>query len=120
MSPRPPTPTAPLAYFFGDDVFSIERAAAAFGRRVSGDGPPLQRWLAAGPATSAAAIGGARRDRRPFGGGTLAVVSDPAPLIRSKAGRDALAAVFPSVAPGNALVFLDPLDRLAEGRAPDR
>ncbi len=111
MSPPAPAPTAPLAYFFGDDVFSIERAAAAFGRRVGGDGPPLQRWLAAGQATSAAAIGERVATGALFGGGTLAVVADPAPLIRSKAGREALAAVFPSVAPGNALVFLDALDR---------
>ena len=46
-----------------------------------------------------------------FGGGTLAVVADPGPLIRSKAGRAELTEVLATVAPGNALVFVESLDR---------
>src|SRR4029450_12768311 len=42
-----------------------------------------------------------------FGGGTVAVVVDPAPLLRSKADREALEQAIRTVAPGNALVFLE-------------
>ena len=42
-----------------------------------------------------------------FGGGTIVVVAEPLPLIRGAEGREALAAVLPTLAPGNALVFLD-------------
>ena len=41
----------------------------------------------------------------------MAIVADPGPLIRSKAGREELAATLAVVAPGNALVFVDALDR---------
>jgi DNA polymerase III delta subunit len=114
MSPTPKAsaPAVPLAYYFGDDAWSLERAAEALARRVSGEvGPPLERWRAGGAATSAAVIGERVATGALFGGGTLAVVSDPAPLIRSKAAREELAAMFATLAPGNALVFLDPLDR---------
>jgi len=40
-------------------------------------------------------------------GGTVAVVVDPAPLLRAKAEREALEAAIRTVAPGNALVFLE-------------
>ena len=42
-----------------------------------------------------------------FGGGTLAVVTDPGPLLRSKAGREAVERLLVTVAPGNALVFVE-------------
>jgi DNA polymerase III delta subunit len=47
-----------------------------------------------------------------FGGGTVAVVTDPGPLLRSKAGREAVERLLASVAPGNALVFVE----LGDGR----
>ena len=49
-----------------------------------------------------------------FGGGTVAVVVDPAPLLRSKADREALERAIRTVAPGNALVFLEQGDARAE------
>jgi DNA polymerase III delta subunit len=42
-----------------------------------------------------------------FGGGTAVIVSDPAALLRTKAEREALQAVFASVAPGNGLAFVE-------------
>lgn len=103
---------APLAYYFGDDAWSLERAAEALARRVAGeDGPTLERWRASGAVTSAALIGERVATGALFGGGTVAVVADPGPLIRSKAAREELTAMLSTVAPGNALVFVDPLDR---------
>ena len=42
-----------------------------------------------------------------FGGGTVAVIVDPAPLLRSKADREAMDRAIGNVAPGNALVFIE-------------
>lgn len=103
---------APLGYYWGDDTYSIERAADALARRVAGpDGEPLQRWRASGAATTAAHIGERVATGALFGGGTVAIVTEPLPLIRAKAARDELLAVLATVAPGNALAFLDPMDR---------
>ena len=112
MSRSAPAPSAPLAFYFGDDAWSVEHAAEALGRRVAGpDGTPLGRWRVAGAATSAALIGERIATGALFGGGTLALVADPVPLIRAKANREALIAILATVAPGNALVFVEALDR---------
>ena len=42
-----------------------------------------------------------------FGGGCVAVVTDPGPLLRSKDAREALERALGVVAPGNALVFVE-------------
>jgi DNA polymerase-3 subunit delta len=109
------TPTAPIGYYWGDDAYSIERAADRLARRVAGpDGEPLGRWRATGATTSAALIGERVATGALFGGGTVAIVREPLPLIRTKAARDELIAILVTVAPGNALVFLDPMDRWAK------
>lgn len=107
-----------LAFYWGDDVYGLERAAEEFGRRVAGStgGEDLERWRVAGAATSADEIGLRVATAPLFGGGTLVVVADPAPLLRSKADQVALVAVVGSVAPGNALVFLESGD--GSGRRP--
>jgi DNA polymerase III delta subunit len=112
VSPRAQLPSAPLAYYFGDDAWSVEHAADALGRRVAGaDGAPLGRWRATGATTSAGLIGERIATGALFGGGTIALVADPGPLIRSRANREALGAILATVAPGNALVFIEALDR---------
>jgi DNA polymerase III delta subunit len=105
-------PPVTLAYYFGDDTYSIDRAAIALARSAGGpDDPPLGRWRTTGATTSAAAIGERVATGALFGGGTLVIVADPAPLIRAKANRDELIAALATIAPGNALVFTDGLDR---------
>lgn len=105
-------PAAPIGYYWGDDVYSVERAAGELLRRIAGpDGERLQTWRVGGAATTAAQIGERIATGALFGGGTAAIVSEPGPLIRSKANREALLALLTTVAPGNALVFLDPVDR---------
>ena len=114
MSPpaRTAAPAAPLGYFFGDDGYSVERAAADLARRVAGpDGERLERWRTSGATTSAALIGERVATGAMFGGGTVAIVADPGPLIRSKAAREALVETLAVVAPGNALVFVDVLEK---------
>lgn len=99
-----------LGYFWGDDGYGLEAEAAALGRDVAGEGPPLTRWRVPGATTRVADIAERVATATLFGGGTLVVVEDPAPLLRSRGERDALLATLGAVAPGNALVFLEPTD----------
>ena len=101
---------APIGYFWGDDGYGLEAEAAALGREVAGDGPPLTRWRASGAATRVAEIAERVGTGTLFGGGTLVVVEDPSPLVRARADREALVATLGAVAPGNALAFLEPSD----------
>ena len=105
-------PSMSLAYYFGDDAYSVDRAAIALATRAVGpDEPPLERWRASGATTSAALIGERVATGAMFGGGTLAIVTDPAPLFKAKANRDELIATVTTIAPGNALVFVETFDR---------
>ena len=97
-----------LAYYRGDDGWSLDRAVDLVARRIERDGGARpDRWRVAGVETSAAAIAERVATSPLFGGGTVAVVVDPAPLLRAKAEREALDGAIRSVAPGNALVFLE-------------
>jgi DNA polymerase-3 subunit delta len=100
-----------VAHFRGDDTYSLDRAASQVGDRLAqASGEPPGRWRTTGAETSTAEILQHVATAPMFGGGTLAIVADPAPLLRSKADREALAAVLRALAPGNALVFLEPSD----------
>lgn len=97
-----------LAYFRGDDGYALDRAAAAVAElleRESGVRP--ERWRTPGAETDASAIVERVATAPLFGGGTVAVVVDPAPLLRSKEAREALERAIRNVAPGNALVFIE-------------
>lgn len=97
-----------LAYFRGDDGWSLDRAAASVARRLEREtGMAPDRWRVTGAETNAAAIGERVATSPMFGGGTVAVVTDPAPLLRSKADREALERAIGNVTPGNALVFIE-------------
>ena len=97
-----------LAYLRGDDDWALDRAARAVGDRLeAAAGGRPERWRVGGQETTAAAITERVATGTLFGGGTLAVVVDPAPLLRSKADREALAVAVRAVAPGNGLVFLE-------------
>jgi len=103
-----------LGYYWGDDEYGLEAAAVALGRRSADPGaePPVA-WRTTGAATRAAEIGERVATGTLFGGGTLAIVEDPGPLVRAKADREALLAAMAAVAPGNALVFLEPVEGTA-------
>jgi DNA polymerase III delta subunit len=105
--------TAPIAYFWGDDDLGLDQAAAAFGATLEPGAAPaaaLDRWRVRGDEIDHGALVERVGTSPLFGGGTLAIVVDPGPLIRSATGREATIAALDAVAPGNGLVFLDPAE----------
>jgi DNA polymerase III delta subunit len=102
---------ARVAYFFGDDDLTIDRAVARFGAQVADGGEPLERWDLRGNRNLAAAQIGELHGRVAtpvlFGGGTLAVVTNAGALAVRVEDRDALLGVVPLVADGNALVIVE-------------
>ena len=103
--------TARVAYFFGDDDLTIDRAVRRFGQEVAAGGEPLERWDLRGSRNTATAQIGELHGRvatsTMFGGGTLAVVTNAGALTVTNDDRDALFAVIPLVADGNALVIVE-------------
>ena len=102
--------SAPIAYYWGDDGYGLDRAASRLGERVAAGGEPLEVWRVRGEQTSPADVAERVGTAPMFSGGTLAIVSEPFPLIRAEENRDALVAAVDMVAPGNALVFLEPVE----------
>src|SRR5665811_2045681 len=77
-------PTAPLGFYWGDDAYSVARGPDALAARLAGDGPPLGRVRLSGSATTADEITEKVATATLFGGGTLVVIAEPAPLISTK------------------------------------
>jgi DNA polymerase III delta subunit len=115
-------PSAPLAYFWGEDAFSLEQAAARWAAGLpSLTGEPPDAWrVSLDDDADGAGDGLARRRVRAldeieqrlataplFGGGTAVVVRQPGALMREGAARERTLALLRSVAPGNGLCFLD-------------
>lgn len=129
MSPAARTVTgdtagsAPVAWFWGEDAWSIDRAVRDFGKRLAQQsGEILETWRAPGEDDGdGAETGGAAKKRSRvleeitsrlgtatlFGGGTLVIVRQPAWIARESAGKARLAALIRDVAPGNALCFAE-------------
>jgi DNA polymerase III delta subunit len=103
--------TARVAYFFGDDDLTIDRAVRRFGTELAAGGEPLERWDLRGSRNAAAAQVGELYGRvatvTMFGGGTLAVVANPGALTVRSEDRDALIGLVGLVGDGNALVFVE-------------
>ena len=99
-----------LGWFYGDDAWGLDNAADTMFWRLAAENPGLERARVSGDSTSAGGLGERVATGSLFGGGTLVVVTEPGPLVRSKEDRDALAALLTIVAPGNGLVFLEPTD----------
>jgi DNA polymerase-3 subunit delta len=105
-------PPASVALLWGDDELSasrtVDRLAEAHGEA---SGAPLERWELRGDASGAAELVAqvVERVSTPvmFGGGTLAVVTNVGPLLRATAQRDALLGAITTLAPGNAIVFVE-------------
>ncbi|HKZ91777.1 MAG TPA: DNA polymerase III subunit delta [Candidatus Limnocylindrales bacterium] len=128
------TGVPPLAYFWGEDAFSIERAASDLAMRLAPPGERLEMWRASqeddasdGDAASASA---ARRRARSldaieqhlgtaplFGAGTFVVVRQPAGLLAEATARERLVAMVRAVPPGNALCVTDLIAVGAHGPA---
>jgi len=104
------TPPIPLAYFHGDDDLTIERAVARFATSLAEGAEPLERWNVRGGRLAASEQLGELRNRIAtpvlFGGGTLAVVTNPGALMVTTAGRQAMLDLVPLAAGGNGLVIV--------------
>jgi DNA polymerase III delta subunit len=115
--------TPPLAYFWGEDAFGIERAALGYAQRISPPEERMEVWRTSldddaggdGASTSAArrrmrALDGIEQHlgMAPlFGAGTLVVLRQPAGLLAEKESRERLLALVATVPPGNALCITD-------------
>jgi DNA polymerase III delta subunit len=133
-----PTATAapPLAYLWGEDAWSIERAARDYRAALEADaGQPFDVWRApsdddesGSDAAGGASDGAVKKKSRAldeiaqhlatatlFGGGTLVIVRQPGWLLRESTSRERLLKMLPEVAPGNALCFTE---LLAQGGKP--
>ena len=124
-------PSAPVAYFWGEDAWSIENAARSFAAALSAEaGTTLEIWRTSGDeddsgdgAAASASRGGRVLDQIAerlstatlFGGGTLVVVRQPGSLVREAAARERLIALIANVAPGNAMCFVDLLAQGSKG-----
>ena len=128
MTPINATAAVPIAYFWGEDAFEIERAVNAFAREVgAAAGEPLEVWRSPtdDEASAESADGGSnasaskRRTRildeaamrlgtAPlFGGGTLVVIRQAGAMAREKTAEQRLVDLVRQVPPGNALAFSD-------------
>jgi competence protein ComEC len=112
VPPRPPRGRPMIvpivAWYRGGDGFALDRAVVAIARRLEEEtGAAPERWRVTGSETNVAQIGERVGTAPMFGGGCVAVVTDPGPLLRSKDSREALEKTLATVAPGNALVFIE-------------
>ncbi len=69
-----------IAYYRGGDGFALDRAVVAIARRLEQEtGAAPDRWRAIGAETNAAQIAERVGTAPMFGGGCVAVVTDPGP-----------------------------------------
>jgi len=105
-------PAPSVALLWGDDELATTRAVERLAEaHASEGGVPLERWELRGDAGSPGELVGQIVERLStpvlFGGGTLAVVSNVGPLIRKNEHRDALVGAIGTIAPGNAIAFVE-------------
>ena len=116
---------APLLYVWGDDELVAERLVGRFATALAGElGEPMDRWDLRGDLATAA-IGVAQLHERlatpaMFGGGTLAVVTNPGALVRSNATRDRIVEAIGLMAAGNALAIVEASKSGAKTPGPKR
>ncbi len=97
-----------IAYFRGGDGFALDRAVIEIAHRLEREtGAAPDRWRVTGTETTVAQVQERVGTAPMFGGGCMAVVTDPGPLLRSRDSREALDRTLGAVAPGNALVFIE-------------
>lgn len=113
-----------LAYFWGEDAFSIERAARAWADHIAPEGETMETWRASldedtGDADGVSSSVTKRRARTLddieqhlgmaplFGAGTLVLIRQPAGLLAEKDARERLIGLVDAVPRGNALCVTD-------------
>ena len=110
-----PAVRSPLAYYWGDDGYSLDAAAEALRHDPAWfpDGPPERARIQidpGNPRASLADLGERAATGVMFGSGVLVVASGIGNATRRTVDRDALLAVIGVLAPGNGLVFLEETD----------
>ena len=108
MAAPPPS----VALLWGDDELAATRAVERIAEAHAAEGGvPLERWDLRGDMGSPGDLVGQLVERLStpvmFGGGTLVVVANVGPLIRRNEHRDALVDAIATIAPGNAIAFVD-------------
>jgi DNA polymerase III delta subunit len=124
------TDAPPLAFFWGEDAWSIDRAARDYRAALeAGAGQPFDAWRAPSDddesggdsgGTASPGDGAGRKKTRAlddiaqhlatatlFGAGTLVLIRQPGWLLRESASRERLTKMLAEVAPGNALCFTE-------------
>jgi DNA polymerase III delta subunit len=102
----------PLLYVWGDDDLVAARLVERFAVALAAEtGVPPERWEVRGELATAASQVAQLHERLAtpsmFGGGTLAVVTNPGALVRRNDTRDATFEAIALVAPGNGLVVVE-------------
>jgi DNA polymerase-3 subunit delta len=110
----------PLLYVWGDDELVAERLIARFSTALAGElGTPLERWDLRGDLATATAGAAQLHERLAtgvlFGGGTMAVVTNPGALVRRNDTRDRVIEAISMLAAGNALAFVEAAKSGAKG-----
>jgi DNA polymerase III delta subunit len=108
-----------LAYYWGEDAFGLERAAARLAAEMAADSEqPVELWrVGTGDEDGSGAASARQRTLERieqriatsplFGGGTVVVVRQPAALLAEATARQRTLALLGQVGPGNGLCFLD-------------
>ncbi|MGZ9276410.1 MAG: DNA polymerase III subunit delta [Candidatus Limnocylindrales bacterium] len=115
----------PLLYIWGDDELAAERLVERFATGLGAElGMPLERWDLR-VTLPLAAINAAQLHERlatptMFGGGTLAVVTNPGMLTRRNDTRDQVIEAISIMAAGNAVIFVEAAKPGAKGPGPKR
>ena len=125
--------TPPLAYFWGEDAFMIERAAHTYVQRLSTPEEPMEVWRASLDDDAGDEGGSASTTKRRaraldgieqhlgmaplFGSGTLVLIRQPAGLLAEKGARTRLIELVAAIPPGNALCVTDLTASGAKGPA---
>jgi DNA polymerase III delta subunit len=128
----------PLAFFWGEDAWSIERAARDYRAALeAAAGSQFDVWRAPSDDDDSGGDGVSENGRTAnkktraldeiaqhlstatlFGGGTLVIVRQPGWLLREATSRERLMKMLPEVAPGNALCFTELLAQGGKATAP--
>jgi DNA polymerase III delta subunit len=111
---------SPLLYVWGDDDLVAARMVDRFERGLAAEsGATLDRWELRVDLATAGVAAAQLQERLGtgalFGGGTLAVVTNPAALVRRNDTRDQVIDAMTAVAAGNAVVFVEAVKSNAKG-----
>lgn len=117
--------TSPLAFLWGDDELAAGRAVEALQAALGADtGSPPERWDLRGDRNHAGELISRLHERLAtpamFGGGWLAVVTNPGQLVQATEHRAGFLAALGLIAPGNALVIIDATPSGAKGPSQKR